>query len=291
MDPDHYANPPAFHSDDLEPTSAEEAAFHIIPVPWETSVSYGGGTRHGPAAILHASVQLEAYLDGSVPGSGGIHTAEPVDCRGEATEVLARIERAATQTLELGKFPILLGGEHAMTLAPVKALQAAGHTFGVVQIDAHADLRETYQGSPHSHACVMKRIHDLGIPLFQIGVRALSQAEADLRQRDQIPFLDADAIARQGIPQSILPPDFPESIFLTFDVDGFDPSVIPMTGTPEPGGLTWFEAIVIMERVTQGRLLLGADVVELAPRPGQHASDFTAAKLVYKIMDLALRAR
>lgn len=286
-----YDQPPAFHSDDLPPGEPREATFHVIPVPWESSVSYGGGTRNGPNAILHASTQLEAYLDGDIPGEAGIHTAPEIDCSGEPKDVLNRIREATAQTIALGKTPILLGGEHAMTLGPVEAFRESGVPFGVVQFDAHADLRDMYQGNPYSHACVMKRIFDLQVPIFQIGVRALSAYEANFRKEKGIPHLDADRIARGGFPESILPANFPDSIFITFDVDGLDPSIMPSTGTPEPGGLTWYQAIDGLENVISGRRVIGADLVELAPVPGFHASDFTAAKLVYKLMQLILKSR
>jgi agmatinase len=287
--PSDYANPPAFHSDDLPPSPPSEAAFHIIPVPWETSVSYGGGTANGPNAILHASTQLEAYIDGGIPGKAGLHTAPPVNCEGETTEILARIRSATAEVLQFGKLPILLGGEHAMTLGPIQAIKEKGISFGIVQFDAHADLRDTYQEDPHSHACVMKRIFDLDIPIFQIGVRALSEPEAELRSSSNIGFLDANTIDRSGFPKNTLPEDFPENLFITFDVDGLDPSIMPSTGTPEPGGLSWYQALEGLENVMRDRTVIGADVVELAPKPGMHASDFIAAKLVYKIMDLIVK--
>lgn len=287
--PTPYANPPAFHSDDLPPQSPDEAAFHVIPVPWESSVSYQGGTQHGPAAILHASTQLEVYIDGNMPGEAGIYTAPPIDCSGSAPEILDRIQEATANALVLGKFPLLLGGEHAMTLGPVRAVAATGIPCGIVQFDAHADLREAYQGDPHSHASVMKRVHDLGIPIFSIGVRALCQEEADLRERDGIAHLDARAFAKHGYLETLLPADFPENVFITFDVDGLDPSIMPTTGTPVPGGLTWHDAIEGLERIFASRTVIGADIVELAPQPGYHATDFLAANLAYKIMDLVHR--
>ncbi|MCH6254942.1 agmatinase [Puniceicoccaceae bacterium K14] len=291
MNESPYNNPPAFHSDDLTPQSPEDAAFHVIPVPWETSVSYEGGTQNGPAAILHASTQLEVYCDGNMPGEAGIYTAPEINCVGTAPEVLDRIQEATANTLKLGKFPILLGGEHAMTLGPIKAIAATGIEFGVIQFDAHADLREAYQGNPHSHASVMKRVHDLGIPIFSIGVRALCKEEADLRERDEIPHLDGKEFWKNGYPEQILPIDFPKNIFITFDVDGLDPSIMPTTGTPVPGGLTWFQAIDGLERLFSDKNVIGADIVELAPQPGRHDTDFLAANLVYKIMDLSTRSK
>jgi agmatinase len=186
-----------------------------------------------------------------------------------------------------GKVPITLGGEHTVTFGPVRALAEAGHRFGVVQFDAHADLRDRYHDDPLSHACVMRRIHDLGIPAFAIGVRSLSAAEHAFRLRAGLHHLDAEALAAGGYPDPLLPDDFPREIYVTFDVDAFDPSLMPSTGTPEPGGLHWYQAIHGLHHALAGRRLLAADVVELAPQPGQHAPDFTAAKLVYALMGMA----
>jgi agmatinase len=137
----------------------------------------------------------------------------------------------------------------------------------------------------------MRRIHDLNIPIFQIGIRSLSASEARFREINRIPHLDADEIARSGFPETLLPTGFPKNLYITFDVDGLDPSLVPCTGTPEPGGLNWYQAIEGLENAMKGRKVIGADVVELAPLPSQHASDFITAKLVYKMMDLILKNR
>lgn len=284
-----YANPPEFHSDDIQGSSQPDAAFHIIPVPWETSVSYGGGTANGPNAILHSSVQLEQYLDGSFPGDAGIYTAPAVDCAGPAVQVLDRIQTATRAALSYGKCPILLGGEHALTLAPVRACMEFDIQFGIVQFDAHADLRYAYQGNLYNHASVMERCTDLGIPLHQIGVRALCKEEADCRTERSVTHLDAAELYKNGYPEKILPDDFPKNIFISFDVDGLDPSIMPSTGTPVPGGLNWYQAIEGLERVLKGRKLIGADFVELAPKLGNHAPDFLVANLIYKLMEIAQR--
>lgn len=276
---------PAFLQDDLAPAPPDRAGFHVIPAPLEQTVSYGGGTRRGPAAILRASVQLEAWLKGSIPGRCGIHTAPEVPCEGRDIQgVLADAGAAAVAAVDAGACPVLLGGEHTVTLGPVRALAEAGYEIGVVQIDAHADLRHTYQGSRFSHACVMRRIAELGIPFYQVGVRSLSAEEAAFRADTGVPYADAEEICRRGPAAIRLPEDFPRQVYLTFDVDGLDPSLMPATGTPEPGGLGWYAAIDAVDRTLAGRTLLAADVVELAPIPGWHAADFTAAKLVYEIM-------
>lgn len=158
--------------------------------------------------------------------------------------------------------------------------------FGVVQFDAHLDLRDEYEGDPLSHACVMMRAVEMGIPVFQIGCRSGCEEEYRARLKHGAGFLDAIDIARNGVPSKILPDDFPETIYITFDVDGLDPSVVPATGTPEPGGLGWYDALDLLAGVIFGRRVAGFDMVELAPAPGLHMADFAVAKLVYKIMGM-----
>ncbi|QGY38683.1 agmatinase [Pseudodesulfovibrio cashew] len=275
-----------FLDGEIRNATPEEAGIHVIPVPLEASVSYGGGTAKGPEAIIGASTQLELWDGKGIPAELGIHTMPPINCDGPVHKVLDRIEDAVAFAVECDALPLVLGGEHTVTLGALRALKQR-YRFGVVQIDAHADLRNTYEGSPYSHACVMRRaVEDLGLPLFQIGVRALSADEADFRKESEIPHLDARALHLSGIPKKILPMDFPDRIYVTFDVDGLDPSVIRATGTPVPGGIGWQDALTLLERVLDGRTLIGADVVELAPAPGDHASDFAAAQLAYTLMGL-----
>ena len=282
----------AFLSSEYEKKSADEALFHVVPVPLEQTVSYGGGSRNGPQAILDASYQLEAFDGVSFPGEAGIHTTPPVDCEGEIGEVLNRIEGAAKNVFDCGKIPVFLGGEHSLTQAPIRALSKLRSEFGVVQIDAHADLRDEYEGSPWSHACVMRRVVELGIPAFQIGVRNLCREEIEFRAETAIAYFDAMAIHRDGLPSRLLPADFPKNIYLTFDVDGLDASLMPATGAPEPGGLFWHDALAAVENCLQvGRSLIGLDVVELAPIPGFHSADYVTAKLTYALMGFAARSR
>ena len=188
--------------------------------------------------------------------------------------------------------PVLLGGEHTVTLGALRALASSSQDpVGLVQIDAHADLRATYEGSIYSHACVMRRaLDDLRMHIFQFGVRALSLEEVELRQQEsRISFLDAAAFARNGLPSPLLPPDFPETVYVSFDVDGLDPAVIRATGTPVPGGPGWYDCLQVVERALSGRRVVGFDVVELAPQPADHASSFAAAQLVYNLMGLVQR--
>jgi agmatinase len=270
-----------FLESEIPTLPASESFFHVIPAPMEQTVSYGSGTANGPMAILEASDQLEAFDGTTCPCERGIHTTK-------TALTLEEIENAVSTVWSDGKFPFVLGGEHTVTLGALRALKAAGEVFGVIQFDAHADLRDEYEGSALSHACVMRRaIDDLGLPLFQIGVRALSLEEHQLRTDRQIPHLDAVEIARDGLPETLLPPDFPEKVYVTFDVDGLDPSAMPSTGTPVPNGLSWRESFQCLDKIAAERKIIAADVVELAPVDGFPASDFGAAQLAYKMMGLA----
>ncbi|QJB58281.1 agmatinase [Pseudodesulfovibrio sp. zrk46] len=276
-----------FLAGEIDNSKPEDATFHVIPVPLESSVSYGGGTSAGPQAILEASTQLELWDGKSQPAERGIHTSPPIDCSGSVTKILDRIEDSVCFATECEATPILLGGEHTVTLGALRGLRQRYGKFGVVQFDAHADLRNTYDGSPYSHACVMRRAcEDLKLPIFQIGVRALCLEEVEYRKEQDIPHIDARSLFLKGIPRQLLPSDFPDRIYITFDVDGLDPSVIRATGTPVPGGIGWHQAMLLLEAAVEGRQLIGADVVELAPAPGDHASDFAAAQLAYSIMGL-----
>ncbi|MBN2451775.1 MAG: agmatinase [Lentisphaeria bacterium] len=280
----------AFLQSELTPAPARGAGFHVIPVPLERTVSYGGGARRGPEAILAASQQLELFDGTCTPALGGIHTAAAVPVTGDDEAVQEAIATAVAAALDCGAVPVLLGGEHSVSYGAVAAVaRRRGGDVGVVQFDAHADLRDTYGGSPWSHACVMRRVVEAGVPLFQLGVRSLSAAEAEVRSRRRIGHLDARLLA-EGIPEGpLLPGDFPRNLYLTLDVDVLDCSLMPATGTPEPGGLHWWMLLRLLERVLQGRRIVGFDVVELAPCEGLHHCDYTAAKLVYVLMALCVR--
>ena len=284
-----------FLASEYPPCPPARAGFHIIPVPLERSVSYGGGAAQGPAALLAASQQLEAWESGLAPGETGFYTAPPVDCTGPVAEVLDRITAAVDTALDCGAVPVLLGGEHTVTLGALRALatraKQRGEPLGVVQFDAHADLRQSYEGDPYSHACVMYRAAaDLGLPLVQFAVRDFCREEAATRERLGVTHYDARFLARVGLPEKPFPEGFPHNLYITFDLDGLDSSLMPATGTPSPGGLNWREAQFILERCVAGRRVAGLDVVELAPIPGLHHADFTAAKLTHLLMGLAQAA-
>lgn len=227
-----------------------------------------------------------------MPGSAGIYTHPPVDVTGGSDVVLGRIAGAVAGILRLGAVPVVLGGEHTVTYGVICGLlRAEIGDFGVVQLDAHADLRDSYEGDPLSHACAMRRIAEAGVPLFQLGVRAMCAEEAAARAHYRIGHADARELVPARVDRVELPADFPEQVFLTLDVDGLDPSVFPATGTPVPGGPGWYQTLSLLESVVRQRRLIGFDLMELAPIAGFHCCDFAAAQLVYKLMGMQRKTR
>lgn len=273
-------------------TNPADSYFHIIPAMFEKSVSYGTGTAKGPLAILNASQQLELFDGKGIPARRGIFTQAPLTCADSAEQGLMEISAAVSRVLSQNRFPILLGGEHTVTLGALGAIEAQGdlkEKIGVVQFDAHADLRNIYEENTLSHACVMRRTFEMGFPIYQIGVRSLCSTEAEFRQGRNIGCYDAERIAKNGIPNNILPNNFPQSIYITIDVDVLDPSIMPSTGTPEPGGLNWYQLMDALKRVMAGRQVIGFDVVELAPIEGFSAPDYTCARMIYNLMGMIKR--
>ncbi len=281
---------PHFLGSEIEQGDPARSAIHVLPVPYEKTVSYGGGTRNGPSAILDASWQLETWDGHSSPCERGIHTVDPIDCSGDADTVMASIAAATAAIVRRGAFPVVLGGEHSVTGGVLKGLRDAGiNDFGIVQIDAHADLREAYEGDPLSHASVMKRAVDLGIPIFSLGVRAFCEEERDARLAHGVHHLDAEDLVPNNISSLTLPDDFPAKVFFTLDIDGLDPSVFPSTGTPVPGGLGWYQSLGLFESVAAQRQIIGFDIMEFSPIAGFHAYDFAAALLAYKMLGICER--
>ncbi len=270
-----------------ELSTAERAVtskFHIIPMPLEKTVSYGAGTAMGPAAILEASNELERICVGKEPCLAGIFTEEPVSCDGSLPDIMERLAQRTEASVRAGQIPVTLGGEHSLTYGAVTGVQRAlGQKVGIIQIDAHADLRIAYQGEKHSHASVMNLLTEEGTALAQFGIRALCQQEADLRNERNVFYVDAEELVVGGRMAVDLPEDFPDLVYVSFDVDGLDPSIMPATGTPVPGGLGYYQALHLVEHALKGRRCVGLDVVELAP-DGNAAWDFTAAQIVYRLM-------
>ncbi|MGD9782588.1 MAG: agmatinase [Kiritimatiellia bacterium] len=275
---------------------AGKAHFHVVPAPMETTVCYGGGTANGPRAILEASRQLDDFDRRGWPTDLAIHTQPAVRPAAGKKSVNERwidaIEKAVAKALRCGAVPAVLGGEHTATLGSARAFKAAGEDVGFIHFDAHADLRDVYKGTKYSHACVLRRVHELGFPLIQLGTRAYCREEADYRAANPktIAAYDARDLAAGQLPKKWIPRNFPKKVFITFDLDGFDPAVIPATGTPVPGGFGWRDALKWIDDVASARQIVGFDVLELAPIPSLHHPDYTAALLVYALMAAAARS-
>lgn len=282
-------NYPSFLESDMEPPLPENAKFHILPVPYEKSTSYGEGTFRGPSAILNASQQLELFDGHSIPAEEGIYTHMPVECDLPEETVLADIAEQIGKIRHAGHIPVMLGGEHTVTYGAVKALHDAGEAFGIIQFDAHADLRSEYEGTKWSHACVMRRAVEMGIPLCQIGVRSLSLEDLEIRAENAVMHFDMEEMIEKGIDMNLVLDNFPEKVYVTFDVDALDPSIMPGTGTPEPGGMLWHSTLKILDHIARRCEVIGFDVVEVAPLEGSHISEFTAARLAYNFMGMIAR--
>lgn len=274
-----------FHGEDVAPSEPEEALFHFIPVPLEQSVSYEGGTANGPEAILEASCQLELLENSCVPTEKGVYTAPAIDCQGDIEDIISVIRLATAASVGCGGIPVLLGGEHTVTLGAIQAMhEKYGTDFGIVQFDAHADLRDSYTGTKYSHASVLRRVHEMGIPVYQIGTRSYSSEENEYRKAHSIWYKDAEEVFRSGESSILLPEDCPKNIYITFDVDAFDTAIMPATGTPVPGGLDWYQVVWMIKRFLEGRRCIGMDFVELAPIEGFHGYDFAVAQLIHRVM-------
>ena len=258
----------------------------IVPVPYEGTVTYGKGASSGPGAIIEASQNAETYdfATGKNYESLAFHTLKPLDVKDkQPAEAMAVVKTTVASILKDRKVPFLLGGEHSITGPAVRAVCAHyDGDVGVVQLDAHADLRHEYEGTVHSHACVMARVREIA-PALQLGIRSCSIKEHDLIKKENLRVLGP----KKSLPGETLDralDALPEKVYLTIDVDCLNPSIMPSTGTPEPGGFDWEEITGIVKSVADRKTIVGADVMELAPIAGLRAPDFLAARLVFYIL-------
>lgn len=267
----------------------ETARAVIFPVPLERSTSYEHGTRNGPSAILAASRHIEFYddeLEMEPYKEIGIATLPGIDTTdGTMEEVLAELYTAQLGMLEDGKFPVAIGGEHSLTPPLVSATAKKFKDLTVLQIDAHADLRDEYQGNPASHACAMRRVVEV-CPAVQVGIRSLCEEEAKAIPHLRTKVYWAKNIVRAPMKAWIAKvlDDLGPNVYLTIDLEGFDPSIVPATGSPEPGGLDWHQVTSLVRAVAGHKKIVAMDVVELLPQLGDHASAVLAAKLIYKCL-------
>ncbi len=282
-----------FMPPEKETFAPENSQAVIIPFGLEKTVSYESGTAKGPKAILEAATELEHFDEvfWSEPRYiYGIGTVAEPDIEASLEDALAQLDTLVSEVLDAGKFPIVLGGEHSLTAGAIRPFARTHEQITILQFDAHADLRDGYEGEHFSHAAAMRRCldHD-NVRLVSVGIRNISAEEIPFLEtnKDRIEIFWAKDKA-QHTAQQIAEAVGHGPVYITFDLDGFDSSLMPATGTPEPGGLFWDEVMGVLEAVSKQADIVGADIVELAPREGLHACDFLAAKLAYKILNYAL---
>ena len=281
-----HIEPLAFGGTLPVPATFESAKAIILPIPLESTTSYVSGTRNGPREILVASSHMELWdeeMNAHINGVG-IYTLPEMELPfDDMADLMAEIRRVTAAIIEYDKFPVILGGEHSITSPVVAAMAAKYPGLSVLQIDAHADLRDSYMGTPFNHACVMRRVLEHA-RCTQVGIRSLSTEEASA-----VPTLSTDmffdvSMRREANWIDRVVESLGETVYITIDADGMDPAIMPAVGTPEPGGLSWYEMLALLRAVIAARRVVGCDLVELCPIPGMVAPNFLCAKLIYKIL-------
>lgn len=255
----------------------------LLPVPYDATSTYIKGAAKAPAAILDASYQLENYdiETGTEPYKAGIYTDEPVTEDSSPEKMVAAVHTAASKHLAQGKFVVTIGGEHSVSVGAIKAHAETFKDLCVLQFDAHADLRNEYHGSKFNHACVMARVKEF-CPIVQVGIRSIDTIETKSIDPERI-FFAQDIYNNRAYINKVID-KLTDNVYITIDLDVFDPSIMPSTGTPEPGGLLWYDVLALLRAVCEKKNVVGFDVVELCPNQDNNAADFTAAKLIYKLL-------
>lgn len=264
----------------------ESAAIAILPVPYDGTSTWIKGADRGPEALLDASYNLEFYdiETRSEVYKRGIATLDPVVENSSPEAMADEVERRMERILNDGKFPVLIGGEHSVSIGAFRAMARRYPNISILQLDAHSDMRDEYEGSPCNHACVMARAKELTPNITQVGIR--STAREELHNIDPKRTFYAHRIAEDSEWVERVSAQLGEEVYITIDLDVLDPSVLPSTGTPEPGGLSYREVISLLRRIIEQHRVVGLDVVELCPNPSAKASDFLAAKLIYQFLSL-----
>jgi agmatinase len=289
---DHGA-PLAFGGALPHPRDFDESRVVILPIPVDRTTSYVPGTRNGPREILQASSHMELWDEelGLDVHSVGLFTLPEMELPfGELAPVMEEIRRVAAEILSRDKFLVTLGGEHSITPPLVAAAVARHPGLHVLQVDAHADLRDSYMGTPHNHACAIRRTLEHA-PATQVGIRSMSTEEAEAAPRLNTRIFYDHSMRRDPDWVSRVVGSLGDPVYITIDVDGMDPAIMPATGTPEPGGLSWYEMLALLRATFSSRNVVAVDVVELSPLPGLMAPNFLCAKLIYKMLGYKFGSR
>lgn len=275
----------------LDKQDYETAKVVVVPVPYDSTTYYGGGTKLGPDAIIEASRHMELYdlEQGKDISKQGIFTLESLEpSKNSPQETIERVEKVISKILRDNKFPLMFGGEHSLSLGPIRALSKKYKDLSVVHFDAHTDLRDEFEGTKFHHGCVMRRsIEECNVQVTHVGIRSVSEEEARYLKNGGKEHNFVFYAEREEKPEDIAA-TLKENVYITVDVDVLDSSVMPSTGTPEPGGLSWYEILDVIREIAKSRKVVGADLVELAPIPGMVAPDFLVAKLAYKILSYTI---
>ncbi len=275
---------------DLEPklSDPETARVTIIPAPFEGSVSYGKGAAQGPYALFQASRQVEFFEPELKinPCQIGISSIPPLSLAGmPAKDAVEKVAEATRLVLSKGKKPVMIGGEHSLSFGSIKACREFFPDLAILHLDAHSDLRESYHGDPFSHASVMKRVFDAGIKFISAGIRSQCREEWELIQANNLQIYYAYQLQKMSGWQELIARQLGENIYLTLDLDVFSPAELPGTGTPEPGGIGYYDLLKLFRAISDsGKSIVGFDLVELAPIPDQQVSEFTAARILYQMI-------
>src|SRR3989339_1171661 len=268
---------------DKEYLDLKKSKIVVLPIPYDGTSTWIKGADKGPVAILDASSNMELYdiETNSEVYKQGIYTA-PAITENKSPEKMAEASyQAAKKFVDNNKFLVTLGGEHSISYGPIRAYAEKYKNLTILQLDAHSDLRQTYEGSKHNHACIMARAKELA-NIVQVGIR--SQDVSELKHVDAHTIFYAERIRKIKNWQQKVASCLTENVYITIDLDVFDPSIMPSTGTPEPGGLLWYEVVDLLKLVTEKTNVVGFDVVELCPNKINKAPDFLASKLIYKIL-------
>lgn len=267
-------------------TEYDNARIVILPVAYDATTSYRSGTKYGPAAIIAASREVETFdpSSGRDIGELGIHTALEIEAEADGpAKMIETVESEIARHLKNGKYVVMLGGEHSLTTAPVRAHKAKYPNLSVLHIDAHADMRDSYQGSRWSHASVMRRVREM-VPAVSVGIRNASEDCVQSLKAGKCPVYWAkDVVGMTGWQEAAIN-QLTEQVYITLDLDAFDPSIMPAVGTPEPGGMQWYETLDFLRTVFSRKHVVGFDIVELSPIAGLHHPDFLAAKLTAEMV-------
>jgi agmatinase len=261
----------------------EESSIIIIPVPYDETSTWMRGADKGPEAVLEASVNLEFYdiETASEAHLQGIHTIEPLLEKSTPGNLVKAVHDRISSLLDDGKFPVMIGGNHTVPIGSFRAFSERYENLSILQLDAHADLRQEYEGSEYNHACAMARAREVA-SIVQVGIRSMSAGELPFVERDRM-FYSYELFYDKSLYSAAIE-KLTENVYITIDLDVFDPSIMPSTGTPEPGGPEYFELMHFLRDVIRNRNVVGFDVVELCPSLSNKAPDFLAAKIIYQLL-------